>query len=246
MNGNDLTALLLREEGYYRHDDAGFLNILGVTIRDGQLVMVSARWDIFVKGNLASDPDAEAMSLLVIDEVLMKPLHKMDRDLMDMVKRAWQKMLAQPGCENTIVAVDLGGVEAGGEGYLLGSQIRRTIPSVFALRTVTDADLPAPIYDGAHQAWKMSPEALVGSLAARASARQVLISDDAADEPRHIATDALRQAGSVDARQASPLTRLLGWMSEIVHKPLVTPLIDKTGSGGHFADRSGGRMRIMR
>jgi hypothetical protein len=116
MNSNDLTAQLLREEGYFRHDDAGFINCLGVTIRDSQLVMVSSRWDIFARGSLASDPDAEAMSVLIIGEVFMKPLHKMDRDLMDMVKRAWQKMLAQPGCESTIVAVDLGGAEAGGEG----------------------------------------------------------------------------------------------------------------------------------
>jgi hypothetical protein len=156
----DLTAVLLSEEGYHRHDEAGFINMLGVTIRDGQLVMVSSRWDIYARGIIGRDPDADAVSILVINEVLMKPLHTMDRDLLDMVNGARSRMQGQRGCINTIIAVDLGGSDAGGEGYLLGSQIRTTMPGVFALRTVTDADLPRPVFDAAHQGYKMAPEAL--------------------------------------------------------------------------------------
>lgn len=238
------TAFLL-SEGWNRHEDAGFINLLGVAVRDGMLVMVAARWDIYARGVLGADEDAEAISIMVIDEISVKALHQLDRDVFDMVKRAHDRMNGQPSCQATIVAVDLGGSGSGGEGYLLGSQIREGIKGSFPLRTVTDTDLPSPKWDGAHMAWKMSPEALTGALAARAGARQVLVSDDAATDTRRVAIDALRQAGTTDPRTAGPTTRLLAWMSEIVHRPLVSPLIHTDGMGS-VSRSTKGSIRITR
>ncbi|WP_299356058.1 hypothetical protein [uncultured Shimia sp.] len=81
--------------------------------------------------------------------------------------RGYGRMNGQLGCKTTIVAVDLGRSGSGGEGYLLRSLIRAGLQGAFPLRTVTDADLPAPKWDAAHIAWKMPPEALAGALAAQ-------------------------------------------------------------------------------
>ena len=230
-----MTSEFLLSEGWHRYYESGFINILGVAVRDGVLVMVAARWDIYARGILGADADAEAISIMVIDEISLKALHSLDRDVFDMVKRAHGRMQGQPSCQGTITALDLGREGSGGEGYLLGTQIRAGIVGAYPLRTVTDADLPRPVWDGAHMAWKMSPGALCGALAARAGARQVLVSEEAATETQRVAIDALRQAGTTDARTAGATTRLLGWMSEIIHRPLVLPLIGVRTHPGFLA-----------
>ena len=63
-------------------------------------------------------------------------------------------------------------------------------------------------------------------------------------EVRRILTDVLRQAGSVSARAAPPLTRLIAWTSEIVMRPLISPLVD-TDAGARLRDARTD-MRIMR
>lgn len=243
----DLNTALLREEGWQRQDSLGYISIFGVAVRNGNFIRVAARWDVFTKGVLGVDPDAEAMSIMVISEISSQALHRLSDDIFDLTKRARARMEGQPGCEAVVTAVDLGGHDAGGEGYLLGSQIRDGIPGVFALRTTSDADLPRPTYDAAHRAFRMSPEALTGALAARAGARQVLMSDDAKQDAKLLATEALRQAGAGDPRAAPPLVRILAWMSEIVHRPMVEPLLDRTGTGsiGHSPQSTGG-VRITR
>jgi hypothetical protein len=240
-----MSNAFLLDEGWIRNDDEGFLNCLGVSVRNGRLVMIASRWDIYTRGIIGVDADAEAISIMVIDEISTKALHSMDRDVFDIVKRARGRMAGQPACQNTITAVDLGGADSGGEGYLLGMQVRTGIDAVFPLRTVTDADLPRPMWDSMHQAWKMSAEALCGALAARAGARQVLISEDALIETRRVAVDALRQAGTVDARTAGATTRLMAWMSEIIHRPLVSPLISVNGAAVSDCTAKGG-VRINR
>lgn len=242
-----LSAAQLRETGFERHVAAGYINLLGVSVQSGVFTMLAARWDIYERGVLGRDPDAEAISILVLEEVLSQRLHNLTADPFDLVKRARMRLMDQGGCVATCLAVDLGGIDAGGEGYLLGDAIRTEISGSFALRTVSDADLPNPVYDSTHRGYKMSPEALIGALAARAVSRQVLISDDATIEARRVLTDGLRQAGTVSARSAPPLTRLIAWCAEITGRPLIPPLID-TDAGARLRDArtSMPHMKIMR
>ena len=247
MSSPLLSQAMLRDQGYERHLAAGFVNILSVSVQNGVFTMMASRWDIYERGILGRDPDAEAIGILVLEEVLSQRLHNLQADPFDLVTRAKMRLADQSGCVATAMAIDLGGSSGGGEGYLLGDAIRNELGGAFALRTVSDADLPRPVYDSAHFAYKLSPEALTGALAARAASRQVLISDDATIEARRILTDALRQAGSVSARAAPPLTRLIAWTSEIVMRPLISPLVD-TDAGARLRDARTtiSNMRIMR
>ena len=89
----------------------------------------------------------------------------MTADPFDLVNRARGRLAGQPGCVATVAAVDLGG----GDGYLLGDAIRNEMQTSFALRTVSDTDLPAPTWDAAHRAFRMTANALIGALASRAA-----------------------------------------------------------------------------
>ncbi len=228
-----LSQALLEEGGWSRHDHAGFRSIFGVSISDDQFIRLNARCVLYEQGVLGADEDAQAMMILVLEDVSVMRISSMTEDLFDLAKRSRNRIAAQPRCEHCLTAMDLGAAEGGGEAYLLASQLREEMRDVMALRIVSDADLPRPAFDGPHQSYRMSPEALVGSLAARASARQVLIRDEASIGSRRVLTDALRQAGNTNPRMMGGLVRLIAWAAEIAMRPLVRPIADME-AGAHL------------
>ena len=115
-----LSAAQLRETGFERHVAAGYISLLGVSVQGGVFTMLAARWDIYERGVLGRDPDAEAISILVLEEVLSQRLHNMTADPFDLVKRARMRLMDQTGCMATCLAVDLGGADAGLVGLLVG------------------------------------------------------------------------------------------------------------------------------
>ena len=156
MSSPLLSQAMLLEQGYERHVAAGFVNFLSVSVQDGVFAMLASRWDVYERGILGRDPDAEAISILVLEEVLSQRLHNLTADPFDLVARARTRLVDQAGCVATSLAVDLGGASGGGDGYLLGDAIRGELGGAFALRTVSDADLPRPVYEARHFAYKLA------------------------------------------------------------------------------------------
>ena len=73
----DLTTLLLRESGYERHVAAGFVNSFGISVQRRRLHDAGLRDGTSTNAaSSGSDPDAEAISILVLEDVMSTPIHQ--------------------------------------------------------------------------------------------------------------------------------------------------------------------------
>lgn len=223
---DNLTDLLLREQGYEPNVEFGFVACLGLSVRQppggvAQYSKLIARRVEYVRGT-QWDPDVEVVPVALFQALKSIPLARNDEDIADAARRTHFRIGHAESCIAVPVAVDFGP----GEGALVVHELRRdkrVSGSLFPLRTVADRDQVNPIMDPTRQAWSFSDEALVAGLATRALAGQVLIDASADDDTRLALLQALRDAGRSDMSAQAPLPRIMGWMAEILLRPLVPP-----------------------
>lgn len=223
---DNLSDLLLREQGFEPCIEFGFVAALGVSIRAAkggieQYIKLTARRVEYLRGT-QYDPDVEVVPVVLFQELKSVPLSRNTEDIADAVKRAYLKIGHTEGCVGVPIPIDFGP----GEGALTVNELRQnrsTASSLFPLRTVSDRDHVTPMIEPGRMAWALSGEALIGALVARATSGQILIDKSSDDDTRLAFIQALREAGQSETSIEAGLTRIMAWTSEILLRPLVKP-----------------------
>ncbi len=121
---DNLSDLLLREEGYEPSEDFGYVNALGVSVRRApggveQYIKLTARRVEYVRGTFL-DTNAEVVPVALFEELKMRPLARNNEDIVDATVRAHRRMAFADDVQATPLAFDYGP----GEGALVVNDLR--------------------------------------------------------------------------------------------------------------------------